>query len=37
MFDFSYLYYNLIGCVVCIAVSIALQFVFQNTQELPQG
>ena len=36
MFDFSYLYYNMIGCVGCIAVSIALQFTFQDRQELPE-
>ncbi len=35
IFDFSYLYYNMIGCVGCVAVSIALQFVVQHTQRRP--
>ncbi len=32
IFDFSYLYYNMIGCVGCIALSFALQFAVRRTQ-----
>ncbi|UCD23553.1 MAG: sodium:solute symporter [Gemmatimonadota bacterium] len=31
-FDFSYLYYNMIGCVGCVALSIALQFAVNRRQ-----
>jgi Na+/proline symporter len=37
IFGFSYLYYNMIGCVGCIAVSIALQFTVQHRQEPPEA
>jgi SSS family solute:Na+ symporter len=32
IFDFSYLYYNMIGCVGCIARTFALQFAVRRTQ-----
>ncbi len=37
IFDFSYLYYNMIGCVGCVALSIALQFAVGRTQRRPEG
>lgn len=37
VFDFSYLYYNMIGCVGCVALSIALQATVRRTQRRPEG
>jgi SSS family transporter len=37
VFDFSYLYYNMIGCVGCVALSIALQFTVRRTQRRPEA
>ena len=33
VFDFSYLYYNMIGCVGCVGLSVALQFAINRTQK----
>ncbi len=37
VFDFSYLYYNMIGCVGCVALSIVLQSAVRRTQRRPEG
>jgi SSS family solute:Na+ symporter len=33
VFDFSYLYYNMIGCVGCVVLSVVLQFAVRGRQE----
>jgi len=37
VFDFSYLYYNMIGCVGCVALSVALQFAINRTERRSQA
>jgi len=35
IFDFSYLYYNMIGCVACVVLSIALQAAIRHVLKRP--
>jgi SSS family transporter len=35
VFDFSYLYYNMIGCVGCVTLRIVLQYAVQRTHKRP--
>jgi len=37
VFDFSYLYYNMIGCVGCVLLSIVLQFAIQRAKQQPEA